>query len=346
MKTIVLTGGGTAGHVMPNLALIPELKKHFDKIVYIGSSGIEKDLAKKEGLEFYEIPCVKFVRSLTLKNFSIPFKLFSSIKKAKKTLKNISPNVIFSKGGYVSIPVAIAGKKLGIPVLTHESDLSLGLANKIISHYSNLTLTAFERTAEGKKKFVWSGSPIRNQISKGKKENLKLNLNPSKKTILFFGGSLGAKAINEKVISNLQVLTRKYNVLHITGKGKMKDVKMKDYFPVEYTSEIENYFAGADMIVSRAGANSIFEILSLGKPALLIPLPKSESRGDQIDNAKYFEEKGMCHVLKQEEMTDQKFVESITNLEKDISKLQKNIKANSFSNPNKKIVEIIVKNAK
>ncbi len=346
MKTIVLTGGGTAGHVMPNLALVPELKKHFDRIVYIGSNGIEKDLAENEGLEFYEIPCVKFIRSLTIKNFAIPFKLVSSIKKAKKILIDIKPNIIFSKGGYVSIPVAIAGKKLGIPVLTHESDLSLGLANKIISHYSKLTLTAFEKTAEGKKGYVWSGTPIRNKIMKGKKENLNLNLNPLKKTVLFFGGSLGSKAINEKVLSNLEILTRKYNVLHITGKGKLGNKKMKDYFPVEYTNEIENFFASADMIVSRAGANSIFEILALKKPALLIPLPKSESRGDQIDNAKYFAERGMCHVLFQEEMTDQKFLGSIANLEKEAQNLKKNIKENSFSNPNKKIVEIILKNAK
>ena len=181
MKTIVLTGGGTAGHVMPNLALLPELKKHFNRIVYIGTNGIEKKLAKGEGLEFFEIDATKLVRSLTLKNLAIPFKLLKSISQAKKLLKEINPNVVFSKGGFVSIPVAIAAKKLKIPVLTHESDLSLGLANKIISLYSNKTLTAFEKTAEGKKNFVYCGCPVREQIFKGNKNELDFKLNPNKK---------------------------------------------------------------------------------------------------------------------------------------------------------------------
>ncbi len=346
MKTIVLTGGGTAGHVMPNLALVPELEKHFSKIVYIGTNGIEKQLAKSANLEFKEIEAVKFVRSLSPKNLLIPAKLFRSISQAKKILKEINPSVVFSKGGYVSIPVAIAAKKLGIPVLTHESDLSLGLANKIISHYATLTLTAFEKTAKGKKRFVFSGSPVRNQIFKGDKSKIKANLSRNKKTVLFFGGSLGAKAINETVFSCLGILTKKYNVLHITGKGKKKELNFPNYFAVEYTNEIENFFNAADYVVCRAGANSVFELLALCKPMLLIPLPKAESRGDQIDNAKYFKEKGMCEVLFQENLNCENLIKSLKNLENNSKIIQKNIKKQEIKSPNKKIVEIIVENSK
>ena len=346
MKTIVLTGGGTAGHVMPNLALVPELKKHFSRIVYIGTNGIEKKLALNENLEFYEIEATKLVRSLTLKNLTIPFKLLKSISQAKKLLKKINPSVVFSKGGFVSIPVAVAAKKLKIPVLTHESDLSLGLANKIISYYCNLTLTAFEQTVKNKKNFVYAGCPVREQIFKGNKNKLNFKLNPNKKTILFFGGSLGAKAINEMVFSNLDILTRKYNVLHITGKGKQKPISKDGYFSVEYTNEIENFFAASNFVVCRAGANSVFEVFALGLPALLIPLPKTESRGDQIDNANYFKEKGMCEVLFQEDLTSENFLNSIKCLEKNEKIIKNNIKNNKLSNPNKKIVEIIAQNAK
>lgn len=346
MKTIVLTGGGTAGHVMPNLALVPELKKHFERIVYIGTNGIEKQLATNAGLEFKEIDAVKLVRSLTLKNLLIPQKLVRSISQSKKILKEISPAIVFSKGGYVSIPVAIAAKKLGIPVLTHESDLSLGLANKIISHYSKLTLTAFEKTAEGKKNFIFAGAPVREQIFLGNKNKLKTNFDPNKKTVLFFGGSLGAKAINEVVFESIDDLTKKYNVLHITGKGKSKNINIKNYYSVEYTNEIENFFSAANFVVCRAGANSVFELLALNKPMLLIPLPKAESRGDQIDNAKYFKEKNMCEVLYQEKLNSENLIKYLEKLEKNSKTIEKNIKNSKIQSPNKKIVEIILENAK
>lgn len=177
MKTIVLTGGGTAGHVMPNLALIPELKNYFNKIVYLGtSSGVEKNIVSKiKGVELREIEATKLVRKLTFKNLEIPFKLLSSINHAKKILKEVNPNIIFSKGGFVSIPVTIAAWSLKIPVLTHESDLSLGLANKIIKKFAKYTLTSFEETAKDRKNFIFTGSPIREQIFQGDVKKLQLN---------------------------------------------------------------------------------------------------------------------------------------------------------------------------
>ena len=198
-KTIVLTGGGTAGHIMPNIALLPELKNHFDKIYYIGTNGMEKEIMSKQNIPFFEISATKFVRKLSLKTLKIPFLLIKSVFEAQKTLKKLNPSVIFSKGGYVSVPVCIAAKKLKIPVVTHESDLSMGLANKIISHYANCVCTTFEKTTKQNKKCVFTGSPIRKEIFEGNKNNVikQFDYDKTKPTILFMGGSLGAKELND-----------------------------------------------------------------------------------------------------------------------------------------------------
>ncbi len=346
MKTIVLTGGGTAGHVIPNLALIPELKKNFDKIFYIGTKdGIEKKLVSAlNSIEFKEIDAVKLIRKLTIKNFSIPCKLIKSVANAKKILKEINPNIIFSKGGYVSIPVAIAGWLLKIPVVTHESDISLGLANKIISKFSKCVFTSFEQTAKGKEKFIFTGSPIREQIFKGDSKKLKLNFDKDKKTLLVMGGSLGAKAINDFINYYLDDLLKKYNILHITGKGKLNKTKIKNYYTVEYVNNIEDYFSMADYVISRAGANVIFELLSLNKPTILIPLPKAESRGDQIQNAKYFYDRKMCEMILQENLNKENLFKTLNELEKNEKIIKRNIKSLNFYDSNKKIVELLVKN--
>lgn len=347
MKTIVFTGGGTAGHVIPNIALFEEAKKHFNKIAYIGSCGIEKELVKKQkDVVFYEIESVKLVRALTLKNLLIPAKLIKSIKQAKKILKKIKPNVVFSKGGYVSLPTVIAAKLLNIPVVSHESDLSLGLANKIIYKFSSVMLTSFEKTAVGKKKCVFVGSPVRKQIFNGNKNNLNLNFDESKKTILFFGGSLGSNAINKCVFSNIESLTKQFNILHITGKGKMQKIEKIGYHCVEYTNNIEDYFAAADAVVCRGGANTLFELLALAKPMLIIPLPKSESRGDQIENAKYFESKNFAKVLFQENLNEKNLLSSLKNLLKNSESLKNNIKLQNFENVNQKIINLIIHHTK
>lgn len=347
MKTIVLTGGGTAGHVMPNLALIPELKKHFGKIVYIGTTnGIEnKILSKVKDIEIKTIDTPKFIRKLTFKNLAIPFKLLKSINYAKKILKEIKPSIVFSKGGYVSIPVAIAAWSLKIPVLTHESDFSLGLANKIISKFAKYTLTSFEITAKNKKKFIYSGSPIREQIFKGDAKKLNLNFDSNKKTLLILGGSLGAKAINDFINFYLDKLLLKYNILHITGKGKSNNKKVNNYHAVEYVDNIEDYFSAADYVISRAGANVVFELMALEKPTIFIPLPKKESRGDQIQNAKYFSEKNMCEMILQEELRINNLLEILKKLEKNEKTIKNNIKKLNLKDSNKKIIDLILKNS-
>ncbi|MDD4110604.1 MAG: undecaprenyldiphospho-muramoylpentapeptide beta-N-acetylglucosaminyltransferase [Clostridia bacterium] len=348
MKTIVLAGGGTAGHVMPNLALIPELKKYFQKIVYIGTTnGIENKILKNiKNIDFKTIDTPRFIRKLTFKNLAIPFKLLKSIKEARKMLKDINPNIVFSKGGYVSIPVAIAAWSLKIPVLTHESDFSLGLANKLISKFAKYTLTSFEETAKNKKKFIYSGSPIREQIFKGNSQNLKLNFDNNKKTLLILGGSLGAKAINDFIDYYLDKLLLNYNILHITGKGKLNNKKIKNYFAVEYVDNIEDYFSVADYVISRAGANVVFELMALEKLTVFIPLPKKESRGDQIQNAKYFFNKNMCEILLQDELNINNLLKTLNNLEKNEKIIKNNIKKLNFKENNRKIINLIIKNSK
>ena len=216
MKKIVLTGGGTAGHVYPALALCDKLKDY--EIHYIGSSGMEKDILKKfPNIFYHEIPAVKLERKLTLRNFLIPFKLLKSIRCSKKVLKEISPNIIFSKGGFVAVPVAISASKLKIPVISHESDLSFGLANKIILHYCSCMCTSFEKTSLGNKKCVYTGQPIREKIFNGNKNIIDFKNN--KPYLLVLGGSLGAKFLNNLVFDNIENLTEIFNVIHICGKN-------------------------------------------------------------------------------------------------------------------------------
>lgn len=343
-KSIVLTGGGTAGHIMPNIALVCELEKHFDKIYYIGTNGMEKNIAKRNNIQFFEIKAHKFTRKLSLGLFLLPIQIFQSVKQAKKILKKLHPDVIFSKGGYVSIPVAIAGKKLGIPVVTHESDLTLGLANKIISKYSKFVCLSFCDTKKQNKKFIYTGSPIRKEIFFGNGQNVlsKCNFDKSLPNILFVGGSLGAKAINDFVFENLENLTKKYNILHITGKNYTETNK-KNYKSVQFAQNIQDYFSACDIAITRSGANTIFELCATLKPMILIPLPKGNSRGDQVENAKYFENNKLCEVLEQNNLN----IENLTNLIEKVLKNKQfyvnNLQKLDTKNANKKIVDIIIK---
>ena len=346
-KTIILTGGGTAGHVMPNIALLPELKKHFSRICYIGTNGIEKEIAQKNNIEFFEIEAVKLVRKLTPKNLLIPFKLLKSIKTCKKLIKQINPDVIFSKGGYVSIPVAIAGKKCGINVISHESDLSIGLANKIISKYCAVVCTSFFETAKNNKKFIYTGSPIRTQIFNGNKSKIfeKYNFDKNKPTVLFLGGSLGSKAINSCVEKCQAQLCEKYNIIHICGKN-MNETTQQNYLRIKFANNIEDFFSASDIVVCRSGANTLFELLSINKPMLLIPLPKTQSRGDQIENAENFYKNNYAEIIYQENLTLQTLLEKIEKILKNKQFYIKNQQKANIKNANKNIVDIILKHTK
>jgi len=307
MATIVLTGGGTAGHCTPHLAVLPYLQNNFDKIYYIGSeNGIEKDIVLNNNIPYFSVPCAKLRRDFTLKNLSIPIKVLSGIIKAGKILDKIKPDVIFSKGGYVSIPTVIAAKKRAIPVIAHESDYTVGLANKIASKYCKKVLTSFPETATELKNGEFVGSPIRiNLFSVTKKEAYQFfDIDGNKPVLLITGGSQGAKAINEAVRNSLDDLLPKYDVIHICGKNNLNpDLAHKGYHQIEFLNKMEYAYSAASVCVSRAGSNTVFELMSLKIPCVLIPLPKGTSRGDQILNAKYFEKLGLTSVLPQESLT-------------------------------------------
>lgn len=342
MKKIVFTGGGTAGHVVPNIAIMEEVKNKAE-IYYIGSDKIEKDLITKLNIPFYTITTTKLKRSFSLSNFLIPFKLFKAIKEAKKILKQIKPDVVFSKGGYVALPVVFACKKLNIKVICHESDMSLGLANRLCKNKCKYVCTSFEKTAKEIKNGIFTGSPLRKALFSGNKENIKkLFKNYSTKpNILIFGGSLGSQIINKVVYESLPKL-KDYNILHITGKNNIKKVDYNNYVGVEFLNNMGDAYSFADIVICRAGSNAINELLALNKPNILIPLSKKASRGDQILNANYFKEKGYSEVILEENLTTDSLVNSIKNLFKNKEKFISTMKKTNLQSANKKIAQLLL----
>lgn len=355
MSKIILTGGGTGGHILPHLSLKPYLKNTFNEIIYLGTKeGLEYEIIGREkDITFEAISAFKLDRSKILGNILLPFKVLGSISKAKKILKEHKPNVIFSKGGFVSVPVAIAGKMLKIPVVSHESDLTMGLANKIIYKFCDTFCTTFPATTSNLKKAVYTGSPIRSNILNGNKEKgyLETKVDKLRPTLLVMGGSTGALSLNEALYSALPTLLNQFNVIHIVGKGKGDTSKRyTNYCQIEYCYNIEDILSISDIVISRAGSNAIYELLALKKPMILVPLPKDASRGDQIDNAKYFETLGYSKTLFQEDITTEKLIEEINDLYKNkdnyISKMKSatNI-TNGAENIYKEILKV-VKNKK
>ncbi len=345
MKSIVLTGGGTAGHVTPHFALLDLLKKHFDAIYYIGSTGgIEEKLVKQKGINYYQIPCVKLVRNSISKNLTMPFKFISSINQAKEILKDLKPSVVFSKGGYVGLPVTISASKLKIPVIVHESDLTLGLANKIASKFAKNVLTSFEETAKTVNNGLYVGTPIRKELFEITKQTAlsHFNFNSDKPVLLITGGSLGAKAINTAIIDALPNLLKDYYVLHVVGKGNLTNFSHPSYRQIEF-ADMKYCYSACDLAISRAGANTAFELLALKKPTLFIPLPKGNSRGDQVDNANYFKNKNLAKVLLQENLNKTTLLNAVNNLKTDKNCLIDNMNKCKFVNANEKIVGILSK---
>ena len=351
MKTIILTGGGTAGHIMPNIALIPELKKHFTKIYYLGAkeSMEEKIISKYSDITFVPIKTTKLIRKFTLKNLAIPFKLLSAVLSTKKIIKKIKPDVIFCKGGFVSVPVAMAGKMCNVPIISHESDLSMGLANKIILKFAKAMCTSFETTLSDCKKCVYTGSPIRQEIFNGNPQNAInefIGYNSQKPTILIFGGSQGSKKINLLTYEVVHKLVENYNVVHIAGKNNLTNIKLNGYLQKEFVDNLEDFLALCTIAVTRGGANSLFELLALNKPMLIIPLCKAQSRGDQIENAEYFKRKKFAEVLREENISAKTFLTKIEQTLKNRQQYIKNMQAEKLKNPTLQIVDIILKNTK
>ena len=322
MKRIILTGGGTAGHVTPNIALLPRLKELGYDIHYIGSyTGIEKELIEQFGIPYHGISSGKLRRYFSLQNFTDPFRVLKGFGEANKLIKSLKPDVIFSKGGFVSVPVVMAGKKCHVPTIIHESDMTPGLANKLSIPSATKVCCNFPETLEHlpKEKAVLTGSPIRQELLSGSKEAALAfcGLTPEKPVILIVGGSLGSVAVNNAVRAILPELLKEFHVIHLCGKGKTDESlkNLKGYVQFEYIKqELKDLFALCDIVISRAGANAICELLALHKPSLLIPLSANASRGDQILNARSFERQGFSVVLEEEELNNQVLLDAIHKL--------------------------------
>lgn len=345
---IIMTGGGTAGHVTPNLALIPRLLDEGFEVKYIGSKdGIEKEIITKENIPYFEISSGKLRRYFDIKNFSDPIKVIKGIFEARKIINKEKPDVIFSKGGFVSVPVVIAASMSKIPVVAHESDITPGLANKIASPFCNKLCVTFRESLKYVKgnKGVLTGSPIRDEILNGSRLLGKklCGFKEDKEVLFIMGGSLGSKAINEIIRGNLKELLSKFNIIHICGKGNIdlnKDVE--GYKQFEFVSEeLPNLMAYSDYIVSRAGANSIFEFLALKKPTLLIPLSKNASRGDQILNANSFKNEGYALVLEEENINTDSFISKIDELVNRKKELILNMKKGNNKIGNDAVIDVI-----
>ena len=311
-KKIVLTGGGTAGHVSPNIALLPYLEEAGYEITYVGSkNGIEKNLIADFGLPYVGISTGKLRRYFDLKNFTDPFRVLNGFREARRFLKKYRPDVVFSKGGFVSVPVVRAAGSLHIPCVIHESDMTPGLANKLCFSSAKKICCNFPETLEmlPKDKAVLTGTPIRSELFTGDRDRgLSIcGFSADKPVLMVMGGSQGAVSVNNAVRGNLSELLKTFQVVHLCGKGHL-DVSLQQtpgYIQFEYVKEdLKHLFAAADLLVSRAGANAICEILALGKPSLLIPLPTKGSRGDQILNANSFAEQGFSEVLEDEKAAD------------------------------------------
>lgn len=320
MKKIVMTGGGTAGHVTPNIALMPALKEAGYVIEYIGSyNGIEKGLIEAQNIPYHGIDSGKLRRYLDLKNLSDPFRVIHGYTQALGLMRKIKPDMVFSKGGFVSVPVVLAAKTCGIPAIIHESDITPGLANRIAIKGAKKVCCNFPETLKylPADKAVLTGSPIRRELLKGNKEKAYQLCNfpdTVKPVLLIIGGSLGSVAVNTAVRKILPQLLEEFHIIHLCGKGNL-DHQLEGivgYAQFEYVNaELTDMLALADLAISRAGANSICELLALRKPNILIPLPAAASRGDQILNAKSFEKQGFSCVLEEESLTDQLLLDTV-----------------------------------
>ena len=322
MKRIILTGGGTAGHVTPNIALLPRLKELGYDIQYIGSyEGIEKKLIEEMQIPYYGISSGKLRRYFDLKNFSDPFKVIKGYTEARKLMKKLKPDIVFSKGGFVSVPVVMAAHRAHIPVICHESDMTPGLANKLTAPFATRICCNFPETVKylPAGKAVLTGSPIRQELRSGDKEAARrfCGFTSDKPVLLIIGGSLGSAHVNHAIREILPQLLPDFQVIHLCGKDKL-DPSLNSttgYVQFEYIKkELADLFALADVVVSRAGANAICELLELRKPALLIPLGSNASRGDQILNAESFRSQGFCEVLTEDDLTSQRLLDTIHDL--------------------------------
>ena len=350
-KIIVLTGGGTAGHVTPNLALLPYLKEAGYKVYYFGSkNGIEKKLIADYEIPYFAISTGKLRRYFDVKNFTDPFRVIHGYREARKILKNIKPDVVFSKGGFVSVPVVRAARSLHIPCIIHESDMTPGLANKLCFSSASKICCNFPETLSKlpKGKAVLSGTPIRDEIFTGNREKgLALcGFTPDLPVIMIMGGSQGALAVNEAVRAHLDELLQDFQIIHLCGAGKLDESLQdrKGYKQFEYVKEdLRHLFAATDLIISRSGANAICEILALKIPNILVPLAVG-SRGDQVLNAESFVSQGFSVLVPTDEL-NARIVDTVHQVYKDRAKYKEAMEKSSQGSAIPVIMDLI-KNAR
>lgn len=354
MKRIVLTGGGTAGHVTPNMALIPKLQAAGFDVHYIGSyEGIERKLIEDMKIPYHGIASGKLRRYFDLKNFSDPFRVLKGCSEAHRLLKALKPDIVFSKGGFVSVPVVLSAKRCGIPCIIHESDMTPGLANKIAIPCATKVCCNFPETIEHlpNGKAVLTGSPIREELFTGNKLDALENLGftQEKPTLMVIGGSLGSVAINNAIRQNIDALLADFQIIHCCGKDHLDDsLNHRDgYRQFEYVKkELASYLALADVVISRAGANAICELLALRKPNILIPLSAEASRGDQILNAASFEKSGYSKVIQEKDVTDEVLLNAVKEVFDNRKTYIAAMNQSELANPIETIMDLIVSCAK
>ena len=350
-KRIIFTGGGTAGHVTPNIALMEPLLREGWDVHYIGSeAGMEKGLiAGIPNVTYHGISTGKLRRYFSWQNFIDPFRVVKGYFQARKLIRSIQPDVIFSKGGFVSVPVVLGAGK--VPVVAHESDYSPGLSNRIASHFTDQVCLSFEDTLAHvpQGKGIFTGTPIRPALYTGSREKALAftGFSGEKPVLLIMGGSLGAQKLNELARAALPMLCENYEVLHLCGKGKHDcSCSACGYNQYEYINEeLPDLFALSDIVLSRAGANSVFELLALNKPSVLVPLPSSASRGDQLLNASYFEKKGYAAVVDQDTATPESLVQAINEVYRQREQYTERMREDTRSDGTQAILEIIKKAA-
>lgn len=351
---IVFTGGGTAGHVTPNIALIDELQAQGWQIDYVGSpDGVEKDMITAINIPYHTVSSGKLRRYFSWKNFLDPLKILLGIGQAYKLMRKLKPDVVFSKGGFVAFPVVVGAWLNRIPVVAHESDMSPGLANRLSFPFVNkicVTFAAAKKHFKQQNKVEVTGTPIRQQLMKGNAtKGLSLcHFNDKKPCLLIVGGSQGASALNACVRQALDTLCQTFQVIHLCGKGKVNSsfANRADYHQLEYANEeLADLFAASEIVISRAGANALYEILALAKPHVLIPLSQKVSRGDQVQNARYFQQQGISVVVSEETLTPQILLAAVDEVSTNRVEIIKKIKALGIESATMKIVSIISEEA-
>lgn len=349
MKKIVLTGGGTMGHVTPNLALIPFLQKKGYEIHYVGTQdGMEAGKMRSvSGVTYHAVKSGKLRRYFSWKNFTDPFRVIAGAFQSAHMMGKLQPDVVFSKGGFVAVPVVFGAWLHRIPVVCHESDLTPGLANKLCKPFAKKFATTFPECAEALgNKAEMTGTPLRMELFQGSREaGLRLfGFSGRKPVLLMMGGSSGAQSVNAALRGALNDLTVDFDVAHICGKGNLDSslTEKEGYSQKEFLdAELPDALACTDLVLSRAGANAICEFQALGRPMLLVPYPKGAGRGDQILNAQSLEKRGLCRVLYQEQMNANTLAEAVRETWNARNSLTMNLKNAPPADGTQRILEMI-----